>query len=573
MGSRHFRKARLSILKRRLARTLPACDYARYVQMLAPAGVGAFLADSDREHQEPRVSRIKLASDAGQGSLEQVVIELLAAPDLESALDSTTVPALIHDGSHIVRANRSCARWLGYEQRDVLTGADLRVLTSESDQRSLLAAFGATPAGLPRGQHIQRFVHFGGEPLIANVLVQQSPFHEGGVYLAALEPVSSIQRSSTLLRLLEEAVDHLHDIVFITEAEAIDGVGRRIVFVNRVFSLITGYQPTDVLGKTPNITIGELTDRKALTRIERALKQKQPVHEELLKYGKHGDEYWVELHILPVFDDNGEHTHWVSVQRDITERRLLSQRLVESERLASVGLLSAKLAAEINNPLLLAQASLDQLAGDLSSLLKYNGPPEQVSACLEALQLARSNIQRVATAGTQLRLLAGSEQRKLCETDICEVLDNAVALLLATHEVPGRIERHYEKVPGVMADPSRLMHVFHFALESSVAALLHERMEHNAITIRVRSRGEGVLVSLEDTGVGVPSEIAEQLFTPVGRRGNRSLNQGLGLFIANCLVRELGGTIDVRAREHGGSLLEIFLPVATAFEFVAAPAP
>jgi|SRR5690606_32027317 len=91
--------------------------------------------------------------------------------------------------------------------------------------------------------------------------------------------------------------------------------------------------------------------------------------------------------------------------------------------------------------------------------------------------------------------------------------------------------------------------------------LLWPRRELNKTWVRVRGLNDSVLVSIEDTGVGASSEIAELLFTPFGKRAQRS-ERGFCLFIANYLVHELGGRIEARACEHGGSLLEIELPEA-----------
>jgi len=526
---------------------------------------------------------------AASKGLEGHAASLCAAPDLVAAIDSTTVPAFIHDGLHLLHANRSAVRWLGYSDRDVLRGADLRVLADEDDHKSLLAAIGARSVQLPSGAHVQRFLHMNGDPLVASVLVRDARMDALPVMLVLLDPTSPTERGSNLLRLLEEAVDHLHDIVFITEAEPIDDVGRRIVFVNRIFTLVTGYEPNDVLGKTPSVTIGELTDRKTLDRIEKALKQKRAVHEELLKYGKHGDEYWVELDILPVYAESGEHTHWVSVQRDITERKLLQQRLVENERLATAGVLAFKLSEEVSAPLTSARASLDWLVAQLPALLAGSATAAQVATVMATVRGVRANTQAVANTTGQLKLLAAphyhaqaqglaqtqsqsktQRERKapaleLVPTDVSEVLEQALSLVQVTRRVPGRIQRVYENVPKVMVDPARLLHVFHFALESAAKALLEERAATNTIVLRVRAVTDGVLVVVQDTGVAGASEIADHLFTPFANRNSDTKDQGVALFVANCLVAELGGRVEVRDCAHGGTALEVFLPVVPTF--------
>jgi len=133
------------------------------------------------------------------------------------------------------------------------------------------------------------------------------------------------------LALLEASVAHLSDIVLITEADPCDEPGPRIVFVNDAFERLTGYRREEVLGKSPRFLQGPLTDRDELDRIRAALESRLPVRSELVNYSKAGEPVWIELDIVPVADAAGRHTHFVAVQRDITERKRVQQALHESE--------------------------------------------------------------------------------------------------------------------------------------------------------------------------------------------------------------------------------------------------
>jgi PAS domain S-box-containing protein len=129
------------------------------------------------------------------------------------------------------------------------------------------------------------------------------------------------------LRLLESAVTTTDDAVLITEAEPIDEPGPRILYVNPAFTRMTGYTLEEVLGKTPRILQGEKTDRASLERIRTALETWQAVRVDLINYRKDGTEFWVEMSIVPIADKNGWFTHWVSVQRDISDRKLAEAAL------------------------------------------------------------------------------------------------------------------------------------------------------------------------------------------------------------------------------------------------------
>ena len=123
------------------------------------------------------------------------------------------------------------------------------------------------------------------------------------------------------LRFLRSIVKNANDAILVTEAEPFDEPGPRIIYVNETFTRMTGYTLEDVEGKTPRILQGPGTDRAAREEIRAALERWRSVRVELQNYRKDGTEFWVELNIVPVADETGWYTHWVSVQRDVTERK------------------------------------------------------------------------------------------------------------------------------------------------------------------------------------------------------------------------------------------------------------
>lgn len=130
-----------------------------------------------------------------------------------------------------------------------------------------------------------------------------------------------------LPRLLEVCIEHMNDAIVITEAEPIDHPGPRIVWVNKIFYERHGYRPEEVIGNTPRLLQGPGTDRAMLDRVREALAKWQPIRAELLNYRKDGTSYWNEFEIVPVANDQGWFTHWVSVQRDTTERKEMEERV------------------------------------------------------------------------------------------------------------------------------------------------------------------------------------------------------------------------------------------------------
>ena len=131
--------------------------------------------------------------------------------------------------------------------------------------------------------------------------------------------------------LLKSIVDNTRDAILVTEARPIDEPGPEIVYANESFLRMTGYTMEEIVGKTPRILQGPETDRDRLDEIRTALTRHEPVRVELLNYCKDGTEFWVEVDIVPLSDENGTRTHWVSVQREVTERRRQQEALRDSE--------------------------------------------------------------------------------------------------------------------------------------------------------------------------------------------------------------------------------------------------
>lgn len=145
--------------------------------------------------------------------------------------------------------------------------------------------------------------------------------------IGALQDITRLRKDEEQLRLLSSVITHTNDAVLITEAEPIHLPGPRILYVNEAFTKMTGYLPEEVIGKTPRILQGPKTDRDILKELKEKLENWQSCDFDLINYTKEGEEFWVNISIVPVANEKGWFTHWISVQRDITERKRYEQEL------------------------------------------------------------------------------------------------------------------------------------------------------------------------------------------------------------------------------------------------------
>lgn len=140
-----------------------------------------------------------------------------------------------------------------------------------------------------------------------------------------IRDISKQKREEQHLKLLESVITHTNDAILITEAEPQDEPGPRIIYVNEAFTKMTGYSAEEVIGKSPRILQGPKTDRKELKRLGEALRKWEPCEVTVINYKKNGDEFWINFSVSPVADEKGWYTHWISIERDVTEKRKLDE--------------------------------------------------------------------------------------------------------------------------------------------------------------------------------------------------------------------------------------------------------
>lgn len=155
--------------------------------------------------------------------------------------------------------------------------------------------------------------------------------------VGAMQDVTQKREEEYQRRLLETVISKTNDAIIITKAEPLDGPdGPEIVYANDAFLQMTGYSREEVIGKTPRILQGPGSDKVVLKKLGENLRKWKHCDVDIVNYTKDGREFWVNLSIAPVADENGWFTHWVSVQKDITERKLdeLQKKLLADISLA-----------------------------------------------------------------------------------------------------------------------------------------------------------------------------------------------------------------------------------------------
>ena len=148
---------------------------------------------------------------------------------------------------------------------------------------------------------------------------------------ALLLDIAAREQAEHRLRLLNSAVLQSTEAVMITDAE-LDAPGPRIVFVNPAFTRMTGYGLDEIVGKNPRILQGPRTDPAVLQHLRTQLERGETFSGGAVNYRKDGSEYEQEWQIAPIQDAQGNTTHYVAVQRDVTSRNRAARSLLDANR-------------------------------------------------------------------------------------------------------------------------------------------------------------------------------------------------------------------------------------------------
>lgn len=149
--------------------------------------------------------------------------------------------------------------------------------------------------------------------------------------ICSMQDISQRKQEEEWSRLLESVVINATDAVLICTGN-VEGSGQSIIYVNEAFTRMSGYHKNELLGASPRISQGPETDRDEIRKLSAAIANKVPCEIEVINYTKQGKEYWVSQSNAPIADETGKVTHWISIQRDITQNKMHLREIEEQNK-------------------------------------------------------------------------------------------------------------------------------------------------------------------------------------------------------------------------------------------------
>jgi hypothetical protein len=266
-----------------------------------------------------------------------------------------------------------------------------------------------------------------------------------------------------------------------------------------------------------------------------------------------------EATFSPVIDEDGAVTHVVEVWRDVSERSQLEAQLAHSERLASLGMLAAGVAHEINNPVASILAGVERL---VRWLKRTDGIGEtardEASRVLEGLE---AEVLRCRETTEKLMLLATPYRAAPSWVDVNRAARDTLTLLnhqMSQQSVKG-VEELEPDLPAVFARESGVRGVCMNLAMNALQAM----PGGGTLTVRTRRAGERVRLEIEDTGTGIDPTHLDRIWDPFFTTKPVGQGTGLGLSISRQVVHRYHGSIWVENQPGRGARFVVELPIET----------
>jgi PAS domain S-box-containing protein len=516
-----------------------------------------------------------------QEELEETNRALKSAEErMMSILEASPLPLIVtrHADGKIIYANDHIADIVGMRARDLIGRQTPDFYHDPSERAKILAVLERDGRIVDREVQMKR-----ADGTVAWMLFSFVSTELSGerVIIGGLYDIDERKRAEAALQESEELfrgiVESANDIIFTL------GTDLTISYVSPNVTKLLGYAPAGMTGSdTANFIHADDAVRSA-EAFRRVLESGETLtnHEHRVLH-RDGSVRWYSLNASLVRDAEGAPQFLVGITHDFTERkrsledleraheelRAAQSQLVQSEKMASLGMLVAGIAHEINTPVGAIGSMHDTLSRSVEKLRAgvadlCAGDPAverrfEPLFCViqDADRVIKSGVDRVTTIVRRLRSFARLDEAELKEADVNEGIEDTLTLI--HHEIKHNITvvKNFGVLPKISCFPGRLNQVFLNLLVNARQAISGK----GTITIETFASDHHVVVRISDTGVGIPAANLRRIFDPGFTTKGVGVGTGLGLSICYRIVEDHHGDIGVESTPGVGTTFTVRIP-------------
>jgi PAS domain S-box-containing protein len=369
--------------------------------------------------------------------------------------------------------------------------------------------------------------------------------------IGAIQDITKQKEEEQRLKLLETVITHTKDSVIITEANLNQGNLPNIVYVNPAFSITSGYNSDEIIGKSPDIFRGQNSDLQEHEKLINAIKNKQECQVETISYKKDKEPFWVNFTMLPVYDSEGELSHWVSIQRDVSEdkkQEAEKEQLIKELTQNNKDLQQFSYITSHN-----LRAPLSNLTGLLNLIEDIPIENHELKEIIDGFNKSTHLLNDTINDLVRVIIIKDNpsiEKESLLLKDIFEDVFSQLDFLIGLHKPI--IKFDFEEVSFLNTNKSYLESILLNLLTNSIKYKSDTRKLK--INIIAHQLEDSVVLIFKDNGIGIDLERnKDKIFGLYQRFHDYPDSKGLGLYLVKSQVETMGGTISIDSKVNIGT--------------------
>lgn len=380
---------------------------------------------------------------------------------------------------------------------------------------------------------------------------------EGNVVrmIGAMQDVTRQKEEEQRLRLLETVIIQNRDTVLITAVGASENAEDQIVYVNPAFEKMTGYNQTEVLHQSATFFFKRIQNKRDVKKIADALKKKEAFTLETLTKRKDNTNYWVNLSLIPITNHENQHTHWISIQRDITEEKEQEKEREQLIKELTQNNSDLKQFSYITSHNL--RAPLSNLTGLLNLLEDIEIEDYELKEILQGFSKSTQQLNDTVNDLVNIIIIKDSlaiDKEAIVIRDVFENIFNQLSFLIS--KLNPIIKLDVDKVNTLFLNRSYFESIL---LNLTTNALRYSDPSRQLkILVAAKNLGTETQIIFKDNGLGIDlKRHRDKVFGLYQRFHDNPDSKGLGLYLVKSQVESMGGSITLDSEVGVGTTFTI----------------
>ncbi|MEM0575773.1 PAS domain-containing sensor histidine kinase [Flavobacterium polysaccharolyticum] len=375
---------------------------------------------------------------------------------------------------------------------------------------------------------------------------------EGRAYrmIGAIQDITKQKEEEQNLKLLETVVTQTKDAVVITKSDSENSPFPNIIYVNDAFCTMTGYKSKKVLTKPFNPFNTEHPDLNEYEKFSKAIAEKRECQIETLTRKKNKEEYWVRFSMIPIYNADNQLSHWISIQKDVTEERkqekekeqLIRELTQNNKDLKQFSYITShNLRAPLSNLIGLLNLIEDIIITDSELLEIINGFKKSTHLLNETI----NDLVKIIVIKDKISI-----QKEI--VSINEVLEHVFSQLhFQIEQSKPTLRLNFESTDTVYTNKAYLESILMNLLTNSIK--YKSESKKLKISISTKKVNNKTMIKFKDNGIGIDlKRNSDHIFGLYQRFHDYPDSKGLGLYLVKSQIESLGGSITVESKVNKG---------------------